>query len=428
MNTSNAFSISFWLKKSRKKKDGRLPIYVRIRCKGKNADLSVHRTTFEERWCPILGKMDHRASESVGVNKYLDDIRSKLLECHRQLSTEGGYITAQSIKLRYLGKDKLMLTLIDLLDYNRTYELPKLAKGTVKNYSSTETYLKRFISEKFRVPDVGLASIDYAFLLNFENYMRNCEPIKAFQPLNNNGIMKHMLRFKKLMNMAYKFDCIPKNPFNLYKVKMVDYDSDFLEEEEIQALVQLELAEKGADLVRDIFMFACFTGLSYIEVKLLRPGDIVSGIDGELWIDVRRQKTKTPVKVPLLPRARCILEKYEAFPKKENTLLPVYSNQKVNQYLKVIAQKAGIDKHLTFHVARHTFATTITLMNNVPIETVSKLLGHTKLSTTQKYARVVEKKISKDMTQLKDLLAKSPLAEKDNGQNVAKTHGLRIVR
>jgi integrase len=228
--------------------------------------------------------------------------------------------------------------------------------------------------------------------------------------------------------MAYKFDCIPKNPFNLYKVKMVDYDSDFLEEEEIQALVQLELAEKGADLVRDIFMFACFTGLSYIEVKLLRPGDIVSGIDGELWIDVRRQKTKTPVKVPLLPRARCILEKYEAFPKKENTLLPVYSNQKVNQYLKVIAQKAGIDKHLTFHVARHTFATTITLMNNVPIETVSKLLGHTKLSTTQKYARVVEKKICKDMTQLKDLLAKSPLAEKDNGQNVAKTHGLRIVR
>lgn len=177
MNTSNAFSISFWLKKSGRKKDGRFPIYVRIRCKGKNADLSVHRSTFEERWCPVLGKMDHRASESVVVNKYLDDVRAKLLECHRQLCAESNFITAQSIKLRYLGKDKVMLTLLDLLEYNRTYELPKLAKGTVKNYSSTETYLKCFIAKKYRVPDIGLASIDYAFLIEFENFLRNCEPM-----------------------------------------------------------------------------------------------------------------------------------------------------------------------------------------------------------------------------------------------------------
>ncbi|WP_108246667.1 site-specific integrase [Muricauda brasiliensis] len=424
MNTSNAFSISFWLKKSGRKKDGRFPIYVRIRCKGKNADLSVHRSTFEERWCPILGKMDHRASESVVVNKYLDDVRAKLLECHRQLCAESNFITAQSIKLRYLGKDKVMLTLLDLLEYNRTYELPKLAKGTVKNYSSTETYLKRFIAKKYRVPDIGLASIDYAFLIEFENFLRNCEPIKSFQTLNNNGIMKHMLRFKKLVTMAYKFDCIPKNPFNLYKVKMEDYDSAFLEEEEILALGQLKFEEKGMELVRDIFLFACYTGLSYIEIKLLKPNGIVSGIDGELWIDVKRQKTKTEVKVPLLTKAKKILEKYADFPKNEDTVLPVYSNQKVNQYLKIIAQRANIDKHLTFHVARHTFATTITLMNDVPIETVSKLLGHTKLSTTQKYARVVEKKISKDMAQLKNILDESSHKIQDNSG----VPNLRIVR
>jgi site-specific recombinase XerD len=224
--------------------------------------------------------------------------------------------------------------------------------------------------------------------------------------------------------MAYKFDCIPKNPFNLYKVKMEDYDSAFLEEEEILALGQLKFEEKGMELVRDIFLFACYTGLSYIEIKLLKPNGIVSGIDGELWIDVKRQKTKTEVKVPLLTKAKKILEKYADFPKNEDIVLPVYSNQKVNQYLKIIAQRANIDKHLTFHVARHTFATTITLMNDVPIETVSKLLGHTKLSTTQKYARVVEKKISKDMAQLKNILDESSHKIQDNSG----VPNLRIVR
>ena len=211
-------------------------------------------------------------------------------------------------------------------------------------------------------------------------------------------------------------------------MKFEDYDSDFLEEAEIQRLASVGIRDSGKGIVKDIFLFACYTGLSYIEVKLLKRGDIVTGIDGEEWINVKRKKTKTPVRVPLLSQAKGILDKYSDFPDVKNghTLLPVYSNQKVNKYLKIIASNAGIKKHLTFHVARHTFATTITLMNNVPLETVSKLLGHTKLSTTQKYARVVEKKISKDMAQLKSVLETNEKKEVVNGgQPLA---NLRIVR
>ncbi|MDL5511168.1 site-specific integrase [Arenibacter sp. M-2] len=408
MKTSNSFSINFWLKKTAKKKDGQIPIYARVRFEGRYSDISVHRSTSEECWCPISGKIDHRVKSANSINKYLDDVHAKLLECHRQLFAEGTPITSQAIKLRYLGKDKPFNTLGDIIRYHRSHETSRLEKSTVKNYAATEEYLKRFIKKKFNAADIGLPFIDYTFVIGFENYLRSCSPIQKHRPLNNNGIMKHMERFKKLVGIAHKFGCVQQNPFGFYKMKYEEYDSDFLEEHEIRKIALLKVPEAGIGLVRDIFLFACYTGLSYIEVKLLMPKDIVKGIDGELWINVRRKKTKTPVRVPLLFQAKEILDKYSAHQNLGNGdfLLPVYSNQKSNGYLKALARRAKIDKHLTFHVARHTFATTITLMNNVPLETVSKLLGHTKLSTTQRYARVVEKKISKDMGMLKELLDK----------------------
>ncbi|WP_159076405.1 site-specific integrase [Flagellimonas amoyensis] len=406
MNCSNSFSIGYWLKKTAKKGDGLIPIYARIRFEGRYCDLSVHRSTLEERWCPKLGRMDHRSSEANSTNKYLDEVRAKLLDCHRQLFSEGLPISPNAIKQRYLGKDKKILTLEDIFEYHRTHEIPKLAPGTTKNYGATETYLKRFIKKRFHAKDIRLSFIDYSFVVEFESFLRTCNPINKHQPLTNNGIMKHLERFKKFVGIAYKLRCLPIDPFLQYRLKYEDYDSDFLEDWELEVLFSLAIPEKGIDIVKDIFLFACYTGLSYIEVKLLKIKDIVIGVDGEQWINVKRKKTKTPLKVPLLARAKDILEKYALHPDIHNdqSLLPVFSNQKVNKYLKIIGQRANIGKHLTFHVARHTFATTITLMNNVPIETVAKLLGHNKLSTTQKYARVVEKKISKDMKALKQVL------------------------
>lgn len=346
----------------------------------------------------------------------------------RQKSLNWYKDSAKIIKLRYLGKDKAVRTLKDIIEFHCNHEMPKLAKGTNKNYSATETYLLRFVKKKFSSQDIKLSFIGYAFLVEFESFLRNGTPINKAQPLNNNGTMKHMERFKKLMGIAFKFRSIPQNPFDMYSLKFEDYDSDFLEEAELQRLIFTEIRDRGQAIVRDIFLFACYTGLCYIEVKLLTLGDIVTGIDGQEWINVKRKKTKTPVRVPLLPQAKIILDTYADFPEVKNgySLLPVYSNQKINKYLKIIAGIAGINKHLTFHVARHTFATSITLINNVPLETVSKLLGHTKLSTTQKYARVVEKKISSDMAQLKAVLKANTKKDIVNCRQPV-TH-LRVVR
>ena len=427
MKTSKTFSIHFWLKKTAKCKNTQIPIYARITVDGARADVSIKRTVKEEHWCTESRKLNPRISIAKNINRYLDDVYAKILDCHKQLHSENGLITAQAIKLRYLGKDKEVSTLKELIGYHQNYELAKLEPGTAKNYSATEKYLSRFIIKKFKISDIQLALVDYTFIVEFEYYLRNCPPLCKSQPIKNNGIMKHMQRFKKMVNIANKFGWIKQNPFALYQFKFEEYDSDFLEAHEIEAIKCLEISESGIQLVRDVFIFSCYTGLSYIEVKLLKQTDIVKGIDGEDWVNVRRKKTNTPVKVPLLKEAKVILEQYSYYLNIDNEqrLLPVYANQKVNEYLKIIAKRVGLHKHLTFHVARHTFATTITLLNDVPLETVSKLLGHTKLSTTQKYARVVEKKISKDMTQLK---AKLKMNSRKNLDNKATAYNhLRIV-
>jgi len=343
MNSSNSFSISFWLKKTAKKNDGRIPIYARIRFEGRYSDLSVHRSILEERWCPILGKLDHRANEANSINRYLDDIYAKLLESHRQLMAEGAEISAKMIKQRYQGKDRVVRTVKDIIEFHKVHEMPKLAKGTVKNYSSTETYLLRFIKGKYRTSDIKLSFIDYAFLIEFESYLRNCNPIIKNIPLSNNGIMKHMERFKKLVTLAFKFGSIPRNPFSLYHTRYVSYDSCFLEEDEIERMEHLAIEEEGIGLVRDLFLFSCYTGLSYIEVKLLKDRDIIKGFDGDKWINVRRKKTNTPVKVPLLHTAERILAKYKGHPRigDGQAVLPVFSNQKVNKYLKTIAKRGN---------------------------------------------------------------------------------------
>ena len=406
MRTSKTFSIHFWLKKTAEKSNGQIPIYARITVDGIRADVSTKRSTLPHYWVSSANRVNSRISGAKAINQYLDDVYAKLLDCHKQLHIENKLITAQAIKLRYLGRDKTVTTLKELLDYHFKNELPKLEPGTAKNYGATEKYLLKFLIKKLKVSDVKLATIDYSFITSFENFLRVCKPLRASQPLTNNGIMKHQERFQKMLNVAIKFNWIQQNPFILYQLKFDEYDSDFLEVHELEVFKNLTFDDKGLELVCDIFVFACYTGLSYIEVKLLKKDGIVTGIDGEQWINIHRKKTKTPVKVPLLDEAKRILDKYAEHPNINNSysLLPVFTNQAVNRYLKKITELAGIQKCITFHVARHTFATTITLLNDVPLETVSKLLGHTKLSTTQRYARVLEKKISIDFSKLKDVL------------------------
>ncbi len=406
MKTTHTFIVHFWLKKKSIRKDGTTPIYARIRLDGIPADVSTKQSILEDHWSPEAGRANLKVKNASFINDSLDDVFTEIKSAYRALKQEGRFITAQAIKLRYMGEDSPLSTLNELLSYHRKNEIKKLEKGTAKNYGSTEKYLLSYILEKYRRSDIPLTQINYGFVIGFENYLRTCKPLMKSQPLTNNGIMKHMERFKKMTTIACKLDCIKRDPFDFFTASFIPYDRAFLNMKELSAIEELYLKDVGLMRVRDVFVFACYTGLAYIDVKCLRPEQIVLGVDGNEWIFTTREKSKTYVKIPLLDTAKAVLVKYSdaSYGKKSDLILPVYSNQKCNKYLKIIAAKCGIEKNISFHVARHTFATTVTLANGVPIETVSKLLGHKKLSTTQIYARVLEQKISDDVAVLKSKL------------------------
>jgi site-specific recombinase XerD len=245
-----------------------------------------------------------------------------------------------------------------------------------------------------------LSQLNYKFIADLEHYLlvtKNC---------GINTVAKYIKNVKHIVNIAVKNEWLDKDPFAAFKVTLKPGNRDFLSPDELKAIEEKEISIVRLDQVRDIFVFCCYTGLAYIDVAELTSDNLRKGIDGELWISKNRHKTETPSNIPLLPRAIQILEKYKDHPAVVNKghLLPVLSNQKLNSYLKEIADACSITKNLTFHVARHTFATTVTLTNGVPIESVSSMLGHTSIKTTQIYAKVIQKKVSQDMKLLKEKL------------------------
>jgi integrase len=407
MQTSKTFSIHFWLNMA-KKIDDSAPIYARITVDGKRGEISLKRSVSVTSWDTRSKRANSRTSEGKALNFYLDQVYSDLLECHKQLLGESRYITSQAIKARYLGEDEQHKTLLQLVSYHNSNMVSVLKPGTLKNYFTTERYIKHYLKTKLKTSDVFLKQLSYKFIIDFEQFLRTGNSIKSSQPLNNNGVMKHLERLKKMMNLALRLEWIEKDPFVRFSLKFTKHQRAYLTKDELEILESGKLLKEIHQKTRDVFVFACYTGLSYIDVKLLSDNHIVRGIDGNYWIFTKREKNDEVVKIPLLDKALDILKQYDdGFDNKEEKLLPVFSNQKINKYLKEIATILKINKNLTFHAARHTFATTVTLSNGVPIETVSKLLGHTKISTTQIYARVLEQKISLDMDILRNKLTRN---------------------
>lgn len=298
-------------------------------------------------------------------------------------------------------------SIVQLFNCHNEQAETQLAYSTLKHYFVTQRYLIAFLQYRYELDDIELAELDYKFIVDFEQFLYRIPPQDHRRPLQTNGVLKHMTRVKKMINLAVNLDWISKSPFRAFKLRKTEVDKSFLNRLELKKIEEKEITGKRLNTVRDLFVFACYTGLAFVDMAGLLREHIVTGIDGDPWIKSYRQKTKTPVKTPLLQPALVILERYleKVSNSPKATIFPRISNQKINAYLKEIAHICGISKNLTFHIARHTFATTITLSNGVPIETVSKMLGHTKLSTTQLYARVLEDKISKDMNQLKQHLA-----------------------
>jgi site-specific recombinase XerD len=406
--TTHRFSILFWLDKRRlKSPTDPAPIFVRITIDGKRADISTKRNIVPNLWNSEKGLVKGQTNDARSINHYIEQIRTQLFEIYREMLAKHQLVTTEAIKNKYLGIDEKQHTLLGLVAYHNTEMKNTLEPGTLKNYFTTEKYLKRFLKEKYKTNDLYLSQLNYKFVTDYEHWLKSLKPEGNLPGCNNNTTMKHIERVRKMIGVAMRNEWLEKDPFQKYRLSFNRVTRDCLTDEELNRLENLELNNVRLDQVRDLFVFSCYTGLAYSDVSQLTQADLNRDLEGNHWLYTNRQKTNTTIKVPLLPKAQVILDKYRdrADLVRAGRLLPIISNQKVNSYLKELAEKIGTEKNLTFHLARHTFATTVTLTNGVPIETVSKMLGHTSIRTTQIYAKVVEQKLVEDMKRLQERLA-----------------------
>ena len=407
MRSSNTFGIQFVIRLPKQQKNDQATVFARISVNGRRCEISLKKKVNPQNWDEAKGKARGTKDEIRKLNEHIERVRTLIADGYHELVQQKKVVTVDAVKSLFIGADDNEITLIKLGEYHNTEMKDKLADGTMKNYYTTQKYIAKFLKDKYHRNDISLAELNYKFILDFETFLSKHQPKDHQKPLHNNGIMKHIERLCKMVNMAVTMDWLTKDPFAKYKQHFDKVERFYLTKEELSAIEKKKFTIERLQVVKDLFLFSCYTGLAYIDTMNLTAGNIVKGIDGNDWLITSRQKTDTDVRIPLLPQAEELIKKYQDHPKAVNhgTLFPVISNQKTNAYLKEIADLCNINKAVTFHIARHTFATTVTLSNGVPIESVSKMLGHTTIRSTQVYAKVVEQKLSEDMQNLKKRMA-----------------------
>ena len=388
----NTFKILYHIRGNRTNKDGKASIIARIAVNGEYERISTTLSIEPELWDVNSMKAIGRSAKILEINKRLEDMRVVLKEHYYDILNRHGYVTAEMVKNAFTGvtaKEESLVPLY-LQHLEDTKKLVGLSKAdpTYRKYERMYRRVVEFMKKKYNITDIPLREIKTSFITDLEFFLR------TEYKYSQNTTYKCMKFFKQVINKGIRAGLIFVDPFNGYKISCERVDRGYLTEDELSKMMAKEFASARLEQVRDVFIFACFTGLAYIDLAHLRVDNIQKMFDGRLWIVTHRQKTNTKVTVPLLPPALKILKKYEG-KYLDGQLMPIITNQKLNCYLKEIADICGIEKNLTFHLARHTFATTMTLGKGVPIEAVSKMLGHTNIQTTQIYARITNEKISK---------------------------------
>ncbi len=393
------YSLLFWLNTSRMQL-GKAAIYCRITVNGKRAELSVKKFVDPDKWIKKAGMVKGSSEEARTINNQLDFIRTAVYKIYVEQTSLEKFITSDLLKNQLIGNTEKEKTFLEAFRYHNDQMKELVGTDVVKStHTKFETVYKKcsdFLNIRFKKSDIYLKELDYKFITEFEHFLKT-------HGIAHNTAMKYIRNIKKVVNQTVLNGWLQQNPFAQFKCSTHEVRREILDQDELTALYNKDFKHQRLTEVRDIFLFCCFTGYAFIDVFKLHRNDVSKGIDGDSWIFTQRTKTNTVSNVPLLPQAEEIVLKYKNHPKCIQTgkLLPVNSNQKMNAYLKEIASICGIKKELTMHIARHTFATTVTLSNGVPIETVSKMLGHKKMVTTQIYAKVLEHKVSEDMQQLK---------------------------
>ncbi len=409
MKANHTFGIDFITRLCKSDKSSAL-LFAGITVDGERKEISLKESVKIKDWDSAREIVKGHSIVAKTINSHIDDVRFRIKEKYRLLKDQELPLSAEAVKETYLGNhasQKSKHSLCELLKYHTKIEGEKLKSGTMKNYVTTEEYIKKFLKEKFRADDVALSKLDREFIIELEYYIRN-NPLKAHDPCLGNGVMKHLERFKKMVAWAKVLQWITFDPYDDYQLSLKRYKRPKLTIEELMTIEAKEFSSNSLSYIKDLFLFSCYTGLAYADVMALTCQNFETGSDGQLWCKIYRQKSEELAAVPVLNSAVELMSKYKNNPKALNTgkVFPYVSNQDVNRNLKIIGEVCGIEKYMSFHLGRHTFATAVTLLNGVPIETVSKMLGHKKITTTQIYAEVDERKIADDMAGVEGRLEK----------------------
>lgn len=398
LSNESYFCLNFIARKARVNKEGLTPIVLRITMNGQRTEIYTNRYVAPENWNASKGQSKGTSKKDKELNRYLETIRTKICEIHNQLVMNDEMITPDVLKRAYLGKLEKPKMLCEAfrevnVKMREKFERGDICQSTVLRWERCVKYLEEFLLFKYNEKDVPMKKLSAGMVDDFEHFLR------VRKQCANNAAVKYVRYLKNVTRVGLANKWMEDDPFLGKRYTRTKAEREYLTEDELLKIMELDLRLiPRLDLVRDTFVFCCFTGLAFVDVSTLTRNQIFTDSNGETWIRKNRQKTGEVSIIPLLDVPMAIAEKYQSHPKavEKNVVIPVISNQRMNSYLADIATKAELSKHLTTHIARHTFAT-MSLNNNVPIETIAKMLGHADIATTQIYARLLDKTISSNM-------------------------------
>lgn len=402
MYQANYYTLTFMIRKAQQKKSGEVPVFARITMSGQRTEFNINRSVNPKDWNPSKGNSKGRSKRDVELNNYLDSIRVRISEIHAQLIKDEEVINPNVIKQHFLGKAEGPKMLCGVFNYvneqhRERYDRGDICDGTYLRWKRSAEYLSEFIKKREGRDDIPIKKLTSGMIDDFEHFLR------VSKGNSNNTAIRYVRYLKKVSRVALANKWLDEDPFIDKHYSRTSTNREHLSEVEVRRIMSLDLSEiPRLDQVRDTFVFCCFTGLAFADVSTLTRDFILTDDNGEMWIRKPRQKTGEVSTIPLLEIPRMLMHKYETHPTvvAKGIVLPVISNQRMNSYLAEIADLARIKKHLTTHIARHTFAT-ISLRNHVPIESISKMLGHSDIQTTQIYAKMVDEAISEDMRKMR---------------------------
>jgi len=394
----SSFSILFFIRESKARKNGNVPIEVMITVNGERNSFSTGKQIAIEKWDKTKQQVRGKDQEAQNLNNYLKAIKAKLYQKEAELLDRGFIITAQMLYDAYFDKVESLKekSLFEVFEEHNQEQEKLVGNGVSKATYWISVYtvrlLKEFVQQKYKREDLYLRELNLNFIQSFHSFLR------IDKGMAQNSSTKHLKLLKKIINLSVANSYMAFNPFSTYRVEREPVEIDFLDEEELRKIINFDTPLPRLERAKDMFLFGCFTGLSYIDIKTLTTEHFEKDSAGRIWIKKRRVKTGVLSRIPLLPIAKLILDKYKGGDK----LLPIQDPADINKYLKDIAILCGINKRICFHTSRHTFASTVTLANNISLEVVSKMLGHTNTRMTAHYAKLIDKCIGEQMDKLMD--------------------------